>query len=111
MKNKFLKRSSDGQIDWSVEGIAMLTDIMNMGVGLTCCRMIGDILVDRGFDEMIRYERYVLSDDVRVVEVILRDESCRVVRDGLIYGFDMRYDQGGDELCDLWDNIRKAWVG
>lgn len=110
--NKYLYRHSDGQVDWSLEGMKMLNefpDLMKDGVDLTCRGALGKLLLDRGFQMVIPYEEYVLTDGDRDVYIYMDDDCLKVVRQGVMYNGPMHYDQGQDELCDLWEMIRKAW--
>lgn len=110
--DKYLKRHSDGQVDWSKEGFEMLNEFQQMvndGLDLTCRKLLGGVLQSRGFEMVIPYEKYELSDSDRAVIVLMDDEALRVCRDSLVYNFPMHYESGSDELCDLWEMIRKAW--
>lgn len=110
---KYTKRHEDGQIDWSEAGFEVLAefhDLMEIGVDLTCRRLLGEVLQSRGFVRLVPYEKFELSDGSgRVVSVLMDDEALRVVRDGVMYNFPMHYERGSEELCDLWEMIRKAW--
>lgn len=112
--NKYLKKHDDGQVDWSTDGFEMLNEFQQMvasGGDLTCRKLLGDVLKSRGFSEEVAYEEYVLSDgEGKAVWVYLNDEALEVVRNRVIYNGAMHYELGSDELCDLWEMIRKAWV-
>lgn len=111
--NKHLKRYEDGQVDWSLEGMKLLTEfaeVMEDGLDLTCRNALSEILMNRGFKKISLHQFYELSDgEGRVVEVHMDDSSVRVFRNGVIYNEPMDYAAGQDELCDLWDMIRNAW--
>ena len=113
--NKYLKRQDDGTVDWSKEGFEMLNEFQQMvndGLDLTCRKLLGDVLKSRGFVEILPYEEYVLysqGDASKAVWAYLNDEALEVVRNRIIYNFPMHYELGSDELCDLWEMIRKAW--
>ena len=111
--NKYLQRYDDGQVDWSLEGMRLLTEfVSNMadGLDLSCRSALSEILMSRGFKKISLHQFYELSDGQgRVVEVHMDDYSVRVIRDGVIYNGPMDYAAGQDELCDLWDMIRNAW--
>jgi hypothetical protein len=110
--NKYLKRQDDGTVDWSKEGFEMLNEfqqIMEDGVDLTCRKMLGEVLESRGFICESPYEEYVLAGEGKNVWVYLNDEALEVVRNNVIYNGAMHYELGSDELCDLWEMIRKAW--
>tara|TARA_B100000073_G_C23527979_1_gene490815 strand:+ start:197 stop:547 length:351 start_codon:yes stop_codon:yes gene_type:complete len=111
--NKYLKRQDDGTVDWSTEGFELLNDfqrIMGEGLDLTCRRHLSVVLESRGFHKAIDLEEYVLSDGAgKAVWVYLNDEALTVVRNRVMYNFPMHYELGSDELCDLWEMIRKAW--
>lgn len=112
--NKYLKKHEDGQVDWSKEGFEMLNGLQQMlndGLDLTCRKLLGDVLKSRGFIEEVPYEEYVLSDGKgKAVWVYLNDEALEVVRNRVVYNGAMHYGLGSDELCDLWEMIRKAWL-
>ena len=111
--NRYLKKHDNGNVDWSTEGFEMLNSfqaLMEDGLDLTCRRILGDILMSRGFERKVDLEEYVLSDgEGRFVDVFMGDTALRVVKAGLVYNFPMHYESGQDELCDLWEMIRKAW--
>ena len=69
----------------------------------------GEVLEERGFICESPYEEYVLSGEGKNVWVYLNDEALEVVRNQVIYNGAMHYELGSDELCDLWEMIRKAW--
>ena len=111
--NKYLKKHDDGQVDWSKEGFEMLNDfqqIMEDEGDLACRKILSEVLESRGFEWALPYEEYVLSDGAgKSVWVLMGVESLKVVRDSVVYNGAMHYELGSDELCDLWEMIRKAW--
>jgi hypothetical protein len=111
--NKYLKKHDDGQVDWSKVGFEMLNefqDLMMGGLDLSCRRLLHEVLVARGFEINDIYSEYFISDgEGRIVFVLMDDEFLKVVRDEVIYNLPMHYASGSDELCDLWEMIRKAW--
>ena len=110
--NKYLKRHNDGQVDWSTKGFEMLNGFQQMvtdGGVFTCRKRLGEVLEERGFICESPYEEYVLSGEGKNVWVYLNDEALEVVRNQVIYNGAMHYELGSDELCDLWEMIRKAW--
>ena len=111
---KYLKKHEDGLVDWSEGGFEMLNglpEIMHIYDNDYRVRGIfGDLLVSRGF-KMVEFARkYELSDSDRLVSVLLENGAVSVVRNRVVYNFPMHYNRGSDELCDLWEMIRKAWV-
>lgn len=108
-----LLKNNGGLVSWSTEGMKVLNEMegyMESGLDLTCRRVLGEVLEDRGFKKLLPYEEYQLSDgEGRDVRVLMNDEALRVVRDGVMYNFPMHFESGADELCDLWEMIRKAW--
>lgn len=111
--NKYLKKQDDGTVDWSKAGFEMLNGFQQMvesGGCLTCRKLLGDVLKSRGFIEEVPHCDYVLSDGKgKAVWVYLNDEALEVVRNRVMYNGAMHYELGSDELCDLWEMIRKAW--
>ena len=110
---KYLKKHDNGLVDWSKGGIEMLNslpEIVENGGDLGVRGILGDLLMSRGFKLVEFCEVYDLSDSDRLVSVLMDDEALRVVRNGLMYNFPMHYNQGADELCDLWEMVRKAWT-
>ena len=111
--NKYLKKHDNGQVDWSTEGFEMLNgfqDLMMEGLDLTCRKLLHEVLVSRGFEINTIYSEYVVSVETdQTVYVYMDDDFLTVVRDDVIYNLPMHYASGSDELCDLWEMIRKAW--
>lgn len=99
--NKYLKRCEGGQVNWSREGLEFLRGASPDLIKST----LGYLLVERNFGVVDGGKEYAL---LGVVRVLLDDETVRVVR-GNLYNSAMCYYPSGDELCDLWDMIRKAW--
>lgn len=116
-KWKYLKKQPNGHVDWSLEGFQMLNELPHIVEGggeLGARGLLGSVLMSRGFKNLSSdyepYSKYELSDgEGRFVDVLMDSEALRVVRDGLMYNFPMHYAQGQDELCDLWEMVRKAW--
>ena len=111
--NKYLKKHDNGQVDWSTEGFEMLNgfqDLMMEGLDLTCRKLLHEVLVSRGFEINTIYSEYVISVETdQTVFVYMDDDFLTVVRADVIYNLPMHYASGSDELCDLWEMIRKAW--
>ena len=116
--NKYLKKHDNGHVGWSLEGFQMLNELpvyCEVEDGDLGARgILGSVLMSRGFKNVSSdydpYSKYELSDgEGRFVGVLMDSEALRVVRDGLMYKFPMHYAQGQDELCDLWEMVRKAW--
>lgn len=113
LSDKYLKKHDEGLVDWSKEGMQMLNslpEIVENGGDLGARGILGGLLVSRGFKQVELNEVYDLSDSDRLVSVLMDSGALRVVRNGIMYNFPMHYDRGQEELCDLWEMIRKAWV-
>lgn len=111
--NRYVERQDDGTVDWSKEGFELLNGFQQTVASqgdLACRKVLSEVLESRGFEWALPYEEYVLSDGAgKSVWVLMGVESLQVVRDGVIYNGAMHYELGSDELCDLWEMIRKAW--
>ena len=116
--NNYLKKHDNGHVDWSLEGFQMLNELpVYVAVSdgdLGARGILGSVLESRGFKNVSQdtdpYSSYQLSDgEGRFVNVNMDSKALRVIRDGLMHNFPMHYEQGQDELCDLWEMIRQAW--
>ena len=109
---KYLTKHEDGLVDWSEEGMQLLSslpEIVGNGGDLGVRGILGDLLMSRGFKLVEFVFKYELSDNDRTITVHMDDEALRVCRDRVVYNFPMYYESGSYELCDLWKMIRKAW--
>jgi hypothetical protein len=111
--SKYLKKHEDGLVDWSEGGMQMLNALPEtvaiMSNVYRVRGIFGDLLMSRGF-KMVEFAcKYELSDSDRLVSVEMDSCAVSVVRNRVTHNFPMHYELGSDELCDLWEMIRKAW--